>query len=79
MSVSWYLREKRIFTGDYAIEHGNWATGRPDSPINLPAICNACHGHGPRGIPLEMFSRLLPLVRRCGAASIVVQNCFRVQ
>lgn len=32
--------------------HGNWATGRPDSPINLPAICNACHGH-PRGIPLE--------------------------
>lgn len=35
--------EKRIFTDDYAIEV--WELGRPDSPINLPAICNACHGH----------------------------------
>lgn len=42
--------EKRIFTDDYAIEV--WELGRPDSPINLPAICNACHGH-PWGIPLE--------------------------
>lgn len=51
-----YLRESvGVFMDDYAMEHGNWATGRPDSPINLPVICNAFHGRS-RAIPLKAFT-----------------------